>query len=1021
MVDRALPLDAGTVHDGSTDLSHSESFQSFLLDPGLRLETQTGTPEKTPASSGHSPPGYICDGDVCRPINSDLPGFIPKDNLAGEDGFIQLPSLFSDKETPQLQVLADLDPMPDKNSSGDSQGANTYAPALSGKSNLDLLGKYLGNDILDIPSLTTAHSSRRSADGVIEYPAHASGSGPGTTAWQEKVSVKFDRLSTASVSLDDGTYHRDDRGRVTQTDAGDNTSASNKFEYGDQARPDRVTRATIDGVTYKRLAPITSSGKPVEKDGREMASWTMYDSAGKITGHFSGTFEMSPDGVLTKVDYNSNQPVVEYFGAGGQKLSAEEAQKRNQEGIWPGTVDVMRPDGSSIHADLKGKTVESVKETRNNSGKTEQVNWTRKGDTYISDQNPPEERKNVRVEENGDFSYDLKDGTHIVEHKDSTSDVTINGVTSSFDCTGRLAGVGSELGHRSVEYKTDASGQPRVESIETRSGQPEKSHKWKRDNNSNIWVSSEGARVSDLTLKADGRLEYTNAGGNKVIEDLDRTITEYDAQNRPLNKQFAGGARRDFTYDARGLKSFRDYAPRDDAAGDYQTDWVRDGNGKDFISTRDNGKQYTRRDVSVDASGDIDYLGSDNKRHISKADDLDRIASGEFIMTAESITEARDRLTTSATQAGIDMKRFGGWMREFEERSVKEKLDPEKVVRAMDNLSDILQTNNSPHFDEQQRKTIVETGMHNLARPLEIDQGSHPTCNVTSTEVYAAVKHPDQYARLLKEVTATGSWTGTDGKTATPPAAALKPGKDESSYDLDKPDSGKRNLASQVVQMTLINAMYETGKMNDTDAQGNVKVDRSDIRYILGPNRTQTMIQNGQRITIDQGEDQLVQNGTQVKGKNGQPVDGPEMIQDKVIESCKMFFDEVSPHIENSGYSDHTGRREYFNDLPDKQRLLDMKAKGELPILTPTMGGMHAQTIHDVWEDPKTGQLWVLLDNQHGEPEVKGSERRSGEGDGDGWITLDTLHRTLKMPGQGSGFGQPVMPQIKKYDHPSKH
>ncbi|MCA9802311.1 MAG: hypothetical protein KC777_10005, partial [Cyanobacteria bacterium HKST-UBA02] len=539
--------------------------------------------------------------------------------------------------------------------------------------------------------------------------------------------------------------------------------------------------------------------------------------------------------------------------------------------------------------------------------------------------------------------------------------------------------------------------------------------------NSNIWVSSDGARVSDLTLKADGRLEYTNAGGNRVIEDLDRTTTEYDAQDRPLNKQFASGARRDFTYDATGLESFRDYAPRDDAAGDYKTEWVRDGNGRDFVSARDNGKQYKRRDVTVDARGDIDYLGSDNKRHLSKADDLDRIASGEFIMTAESITEARDRLTTTATQAGIDMKRFGGWMKEFEERSVKEKLDPEQVVKTMDNLSDILQTNKSPHFDEQQRKTIVETAMHNIARPLEIDQGSHPTCNVTSTEVYAAVKHPDQYARLLKEVTATGSWTGTDGKTATPPAAALKPGKDESSYDLDTPDSGKRNLASQVVQMTLINAMYETGKMNDTDAQGNIKVDRSDIRYILGPNRTQTMVQNGQRITIDQGEDQLVENGAQVKGKNGQPVDGPEMIQDKVIESCKMFFGEVPPHIENSGYSDHTGRREYFNDLPDKQRLLDMKAKGELPILTPTMGGMHAQTIHDVWEDPKTGQLWVLLDNQHGEPEVKGSERRSGEGDGDGWITLETLHKTLKMPGQGSGYGQPVMPQIKKYDHPSKH
>ena len=42
-----------------------------------------------------------------------------------------------------------------------------------------------------------------------------------------------------------------------------------------------------------------------------------------------------------------------------------------------------------------------------------------------------------------------------------------------------------------------------------------------------------------------------------------------------------------------------------------------------------------------------------------------------------------------------------------------------------------------------------------------------------------------------------------------------------------------------------------------------------------------------------------------------------------------------------------------------------------------------------------------------------------GEGDGDGWIKLETLHKTLRMSGEGRGYGLPVMPQINKYDHPS--
>ncbi|MBX9694020.1 MAG: hypothetical protein K2Z81_16670, partial [Cyanobacteria bacterium] len=479
---------------------------------------------------------------------------------------------------------------------------------------------------------------------------------------------------------------------------------------------------------------------------------------------------------------------------------------------------------------------------------------------------------------------------------------------------------------------------------------------------------------------------------------------------------FPSGANRTFTYDAKGLLlSFQDHVP---VAGKPAVDtiWLRNGTTDEFLSKRDNGKVYERSKVVPTKNGDVEYTGKDGKSHLSEALDLDRVSRGEFVMTGESVIEARDNLKTALSKSKLDEKRFLKWLTEFETKAAANKISPEAVAKTMDNLSEILtSTAKSPHYDQAQRETIVDTAMHNLARPLEIDQGSHPTCNVTSVEVYAAVRHPDEYSRLLKEVTLIGKWKAFKGETVTPPAEALKPGKDEKGYNLDKPDSGTRNMASQVVQMTLINGMYEAGKMNTKT------VDKSAYRYVLGPNRTRTEVMNGQTVMIDVGEDLLVDgNKTALKDKNGHEIEGPEMVQDNVLESAVMFFGSEPPYIKCAGYADLPTGREYFNDLPDKQTLLKWKADGKLPILTPTMGGAHSQTIHDVWEDPNTGEVWVLLDNQHGEPEVKGTSRKSGEGDGDGWIKLATLHNTLKMPLQGQGFGAPVMPEIHKYSHPSK-
>lgn len=837
-----------------------------------------------------------------------------------------------------------------------------------------------------------------------------------------------------TVVTKDGTFVRDEKNRVISSESPDG-KVKREFKYGDAKDPNKITTVKENGLTYEYLGPnkYVSSGEIVKTEGFEMASWTIYDSNRQIKGNWSGSKTISPEGVYIEVDNKTSK--IKFEDGSGKELTKEQAARRNKDGIWPSTINIARPDGSTIEAKLQGTVVDSLKEKRTVDGKEKTVTWSKDGDAWTSDETPAGKRTDLTLNTNGDLSYTERNGTKKVESKNSELFVTNNGVKDSYDRYGERVQIDTEDGVRNLKYNKDAKGVATVSEITTKTGDAQSV--WTRKGNTDEWTSADKSEIrKDLKVLADGSLQFTDKDGKRVKETIGMERINYNAKDLPELVTFPSGAKRTFTYDAQGLSKFVDHIPTKDG-GKHDLVWERDKDDS-FISKRENDKVYRRDKVSVTDDADIRYVSAEDKKpHEARVRDIDRIARGEFVLSSESVVEARDRLVDAVKNSGLNQDRFNQWIKEFEENAAKNKISPEKIVKTMNNLSDILTTKEkSPHFDREQLKSIVETGMHNITKYLEIDQGSHPTCNVASVEVVAARKHPDQYTRLLKEVALTGSWTTSEGKKSTPPTGykgtdpdgkaqvyhSLKPGKDEVKYDVGIPDTGDRNIASQVVQMTLINAMYEHGHMNDVK-DGKVTTDRTNTRYVMGPNRVRTENTPGGQVIIDVGEDLLMKDGRPVLDNDGKPAKGgPGFVQDNVIQSAVLLFGEKPAFIGSTGWFDNpqTGRREYKNDLPTKQKMLAWKNDGQMPIFTPTMGGAHSQTIHDAWEDPVSGKLWVLLDNQHGEPEVKGSKRNSGEGDGDGWITLEQLHDTLKASDQGSGFGKPIMPTIHKYSHPSK-
>lgn len=819
------------------------------------------------------------------------------------------------------------------------------------------------------------------------------------------------KVTNKETQLKDGTYKRNDAGQVVETIAPDGKT-TRTLEYGDPKTPDIPTIVTMDGITYKRLSPSMSSGKPVEKEGRTVYGWTMYEG-NQIKDHFYGSFAMSKNGVFETVDDKKQKDAKSFEGADKKAVTAEEAVRRDRDGIWPGNIDLTRPNGTGVSAKMEGAVPLEIKEKFLDKDKISERTWKKDGDKWVSDEKPAQTRRGVKVEANGDFTYINDKDQQITENKDVGRLVTDKAITTTYDPAGDITNVKTPDGERSITYGVNKDGVKQMTEIKSVSG--DFAATWKRDGNSETWTGEKGSELrKDLKVTNQGDLTFVNDKDQKMQETSALSRIRFDDKDRPVEVNFVSGAKRTLDYDEKGLKSFRDLVQTDKVKQDVS--WTRKEDGTGFESKRPDGKTYQRTDVEQRANGDVSYKGLDGKAHVSVARDLDRMSRGELILSAESTLEARNKLQDAVAASGLDQKRFMGWLKDFETRAAENKLPPEKIVKTMENLSEILtQAKDGPIYDRKQRETIVDTAMHNLGQPMEIDQGSHPTCNVTSVEVYAAVRHPDQYTRLLKEITATGKWKSEGGEIVTPPLAALTPGKDEKAYDLNKPETNTRNLASQVVQMTLVNGMYETGQMDKKD------VSKKDWRYVMGPNQTKTEFINGQQIMTDLGEDVLI-------GKDGRPVvapgiaaDQPNMIQDHVVASGKMMFGEEPPFLQCSGTADIPDARgvitkQFFNYLPKPEEMLAYQKDNKMPILTPTMGGAHAQTIFEAWQDPKSKEVWVLLDNQHGEPDPK--RRASGEGDGDGWIKLDVLHKTMKLRAQGDENARPVMPTLTKKQHP---
>ncbi len=172
---------------------------------------------------------------------------------------------------------------------------------------------------------------------------------------------------------------------------------------------------------------------------------------------------------------------------------------------------------------------------------------------------------------------------------------------------------------------------------------------------------------------------------------------------------------------------------------------------------------------------------------------------------AESLADARDKVL----QILLRDNKLRSWtettiqplMKDFELAAATRGLDENEVRNTYKELKRVLESSLAAKLYPVE-KLACEI-LRNAAKPTSIDQGQHPTCNVTSYECRLYAIAPSKAAKLVADIATTGEYRCHDGSRIRP--RAIQP--DEEAR-CTVPYDGQRNFASQLFQVTAINIYW---------------------------------------------------------------------------------------------------------------------------------------------------------------------------------------------------------------------
>jgi hypothetical protein len=204
------------------------------------------------------------------------------------------------------------------------------------------------------------------------------------------------------------------------------------------------------------------------------------------------------------------------------------------------------------------------------------------------------------------------------------------------------------------------------------------------------------------------------------------------------------------------------------------------------------------------------------------ADDQPDGADDTPTPTDGSVQQARERLHKSMEGHlhGDRLARFDKMCAEFEkhaaerieqqvaagkDRATVEKEWNDKLKNTYNSLNDMVTQNPAgAPFDQATRAKMAENAMFLFMNPSESNQGAHGTCWIESViNLVGLNNNPDDMARLLKEVTTTGSYKDNNGKQYNIPRQLLQFPGEEKDWTISNSANGTRSPVGAIFDRVL--------------------------------------------------------------------------------------------------------------------------------------------------------------------------------------------------------------------------
>jgi hypothetical protein len=206
---------------------------------------------------------------------------------------------------------------------------------------------------------------------------------------------------------------------------------------------------------------------------------------------------------------------------------------------------------------------------------------------------------------------------------------------------------------------------------------------------------------------------------------------------------------------------------------------------------------------------------------------LNEVKAARPAEAGELVKQARANLVSNAEHAitnGAKLKDFNEKLAAFDTRAAARSLAESEVLSTYLQIGRVL--NPGLTLEHGDKSLLARSMMANVADPTSIDQGSHNTCNVTTLECRLCTQEPGAASKVVADVACGGQFVTADGTRVHP--LNLDP---DSEGRFDPAPDGLRNYASQIFQLTAINAYWNR---RDT-MPGGKTVGKGNIQYAQGP------------------------------------------------------------------------------------------------------------------------------------------------------------------------------------------